>query len=248
MRSNQERLPVRRDGNFGTGSLSPWSEASGSFFSGNPWQMMRRMQEDMDRMFAQAFGASTNLGSFGGGFGGGALSQWSPSIDVSQTDKEWLIEAELPGVNREDIDVQVRDKHLFLRAEMRQKSDDGEGEQSNRQYYRRERQYGMIERVFPLPQDVNEEQIRCDFRDGVLTVHVPKAERQEPQGRRIPVGQATSGQGQQQLGSQAEGQSNAQPQTGNEQSNGGQNFAGNGEGTKNGRSRTAKATAGAGQK
>jgi HSP20 family protein len=190
MRSNQERLPIRRDGSYGSGSLSPWSEsgATGSFFSGNPWQMMRRMQEDMDRVFGQAFG-----GGGVGNFGGGQMTGWNPSIDVSQTDKEWCIEAELPGVNQEDIDVQVRDNHLFMRAEMRQKSEEGDGEQSNRQYFRRERKYGMVERVFPLPQDVNEEQIRCDFRDGVLTIHVPKTEQKQQQGRRIPIGQTAGG-------------------------------------------------------
>ena len=246
MRSHQERLPIRRDGSYGSGSLSPWTESSqsggyGSFLSGNPWQMMRRMQEDMDRIFGQAFGGS--LGNFGGGFGGGQLTGWNPSIDVSQTDKEWLIEAELPGVNQEDIDVQMRDNHLFLRAEMRQKTDEGEGEQANRQYYRRERKYGMVERVFPLPQDVNEEQIRCDFRDGVLTVHVPKTEQKQQQGRRIPIG-SYAGKGQQQLGAQAASQS----QGGGEQTSAGQSFDRDDEGVKNGRSRSAKATAGSGQK
>jgi HSP20 family protein len=241
MRGNQERLPVRRDGSYGTGSISPFSElneAPGSFFTGNPWQMMRRMQEDMDRLFGQAFGGG-GLANFGGGSGGGQMTGWNPSIDVSQTDKEWSIEAELPGVNQEDIDVQVRDNHLFLRAEMRQKSDEGDGEKGNRQYYRRERKYGMVERVFPLPQDVQEDQIRCDFRDGVLTIHVPKVEKPQQQGRRIPVGQAAAGGGQQQLSSQGEG---------GQKTNANAAYSGEGGGAGNGGANKDKATAGATKK
>src|SRR4051794_17142287 len=97
-----------------------WSNPS-SFFTASPWQAMRRMQEDMDRIFGQFFGQQ-------GGIGGAlaqAGQQWAPNVDISQTDREWLIEADLPGVRRDDIDIQVQNHYLVLRAEMRQDEPQG---------------------------------------------------------------------------------------------------------------------------
>ena len=190
-------LPTRRNQERG---ISFWNEpdffGSPGIFSGSPWQMMRRMQEDMDRVFGQFFGGET-------GQGGGALAQtgqmgqmgqqWAPSVDISRTDREWCIEADLPGVEKDNIDVQVRDHHLILRAEMRQEEPpQGEGEEQRR-YARRERRYGFFERVVPLPENVDEEQIRCEFRNGVLTVRIPATGQEQQQARRLPV---TEGGGQ----------------------------------------------------
>jgi HSP20 family protein len=150
--------------------------------------MMRRMQEDMDHIFGRFFGGRTDLPSVGMGSGGGMSSaggnQWSPSMDVSSTDKEICLEADLPGVNKDDIDVTVHDHHLHLKAEMRQEQKDGEGE---RQFHRRERRYGYFERVIPLPENIDEQQISCDFKNGVLTVHIPRTQQAQAQARRIPV-------------------------------------------------------------
>jgi len=208
MRRNEDLMPMRRE----RGSdLSPWYEGGGfgsSFFGSSPWQMMRRMQEDMDRVFSQLFGGS-------GGFGATApagqqtnLQQWAPSVDISQNDKEWCVEVDLPGVKKEDIHAEVRDHHLFLRAEMRQEEqspgsqaqggqpqgNQPQGSQAQgsqpqqRQYFHRERRYGYLQRVLPLPENIDEENVSCDFRDGVLTIHLPKTQQALQQGRRIPVG------------------------------------------------------------
>jgi HSP20 family protein len=112
------------------------------------------------------------------------MQQWRPSVDISQNNQEWCVEAELPGVNKDDIDVQVHDHHLILRAEMRKEQpEEGEG----RQYHHRERRYGFFERVLPLPENVDEEHIACDFKDGVLTLHLPKLEQAKQEARRIPI-------------------------------------------------------------
>jgi HSP20 family protein len=146
--------------------------------------MMRRMQEDMDRLFTQVFGAPGALGTTLR-----ATAQWSPSMDISESDREWCIEADLPGVKKEDMDVEVRDQHLFLRAEIREEAPTEPPGQSERQYHRRERRYGRFERAFPLPDNVDEDQIRCDFSGGVLRIHLPKSERAQERGRRIPIGE-----------------------------------------------------------
>ncbi len=181
MRRNGDLFPVRREQDWG---LSPWSETSwfspNSFLSASPWQTMRRMQEDMDRLFSQFVAPGTQQP--------GQVRNWAPSVDVSQTEGEWLIEADLPGVSKDHVDVQVHNHHLVIRAEVHEeKGPETEGGQ-DRQYQRRERRYGRFERVLALPQNVDEERIRCEFRDGVLKVHVPKVAEARTQGRRIPIG------------------------------------------------------------
>jgi HSP20 family protein len=182
------------------GYFSPFSSA---FFDASPFQMMRRMQEDMDRIFGPLLGG--NFGMSPSLFAGG--QRFQPSVDVSEDDKEYCIEVDLPGVKPEDVDVQVHDNRLILRSTFRQESDQApqqqaaagaSGEQSakqdmqsDRQYYQRERRYGYFERAFPLPQNVNQQSIRCDFKDGVLACHLPKTgEIEQPQGRRIPINAA----------------------------------------------------------
>jgi len=162
---------------------------------------MRRMQEDMDRLFNIFFGGQGGQAGAPAQSGTGqaqAALQWAPSVDISETDREWRIEAELPGVSRDDIDLQVQQGYLILSAETRQEEETpapgggrqagqiGQGAQS-RQYHRRERRYGYFQRVIPLPENVSEDQITCEFRNGVLAVHVPKTEPARPQARRIPI-------------------------------------------------------------
>lgn len=211
MRRNEDFLPTRR----GWGSdLAPERQSGfgSSFFGASPWQMMRRMQEDMDRVFGQFFGGQ-------GGFGTPArtgqetgLQQWSPNIDISQTDKEWLVEVDLPGARKEDIHTEIQEHHLIIRAEMRQESEaqpgqpqgqqagqqagqqfgQAQGQQAGqRQYYHRERRYGYFQRVLPLAENIDEENVRCEFQNGVLTIHLPKLDQMASRGRRIPIGEGT---------------------------------------------------------
>lgn len=215
MRRNESNLPSRRTWQ---GSLSPYEESdffSPSSFFASPWQMMRRMQEDMDRVFGQFFGSpsgSSGTPSQAGAFAG--MQQWAPNVDISQTDKEWCIEADLPGVKQDDIDVNVQDHYLILRAELRPEEEpqgqqaqgqqgqpatgqahNGHGnkeQQPQRQYHHRERRWGYFERMVPLPENVDENKVSCDFQNGVLTIHLPKAEPQTPQGRKIPIGAGQS--------------------------------------------------------
>ena len=186
MRRNEDRFPVRRTGDL---SLAPNDFSHGST---SPWQMMRRMQEDMDRLFGHFFegtSGSTGLGGFNVPSLPGA-QEWTPSVDISQSDREWCIEADLPGVTRDQIEVSVQDRHLMLSAQMRQESDqgpDGSGQGEPRQYHRRERRYGYFQRVIPLPENIDERNIRCEFKNGVLIVHVPKTQQSQGGPRRIPV-------------------------------------------------------------
>jgi len=108
---------------------------------------------------------------------------WVPTADLSETDQEWQLEADLPGIKPENVNLQVRGGALFMRAETKQE----EAQEEARRYHRRERSYGLIEETFSLPPGVNEEGISAEFRNGVLICHLPKSEEAKAETRQIPI-------------------------------------------------------------
>ena len=106
---------------------------------------------------------------------------WAPRVDVYEKDGEIVTEVELPGVAKEDVAVVRDDGHLVIRAET--KKDDKVEEEG---YYRRERFQGRFERAIPLPVEVEDEEIKAKFEDGVLEVRAPRKQ-PEPTGRKIDV-------------------------------------------------------------
>lgn len=98
-----------------------------------------------------------------------AVSDWSPSADISETDKEFLIRAELPAVRKEDAKVSVEDGMITISGERKHES-----EEKGEKYHRVESFRGSFTRSFYLPENVDEAAIRCESKDGVLTVHLPK--------------------------------------------------------------------------
>jgi HSP20 family protein len=158
-------LPARR-GEYGM--TRPGFEES---WFGSPFSMLRRMQEDIDRIF----------GGFGG-FGSGFTQQWAPNIDVYETENEVVVKADAPGVEPEDLEVYATEDSLVLRGEMRR-----EEQRDERGTHRAERRYGRFERIIPLPAEVNRDQIQASFRNGVLEIHLPKTEEGRRRMRRIPI-------------------------------------------------------------
>ena len=96
-------------------------------------------------------------------------SQWQPCCDIAETEKEIIVEIELPGVERKDVHVEVKDSVLRITGERRATI-----ERRDRQYFRMERSYGRFERHIRLPSSVDQEGIRAQFRAGILTVTLPK--------------------------------------------------------------------------
>ncbi len=99
------------------------------------------------------------------------IAEWSPSADISETKKEYLVKAELPDVDKEDVHVSVCDGTLTIEGE-RKHSNEEEGET----YHRVESFYGKFSRSFTLPGNVDESKIKADSKKGVLRVHLPKTE------------------------------------------------------------------------
>lgn len=102
---------------------------------------------------------------------GGTKFEWSPSADISETDKEYLVRAELPAVKKEDVKVTVDGGMITIEGERKQ-----EKQQKNEKFHRVERFYGSFSRSLSLPQNVDTANIKCESKDGVLTVHIPKKE------------------------------------------------------------------------
>jgi HSP20 family protein len=105
------------------------------------------------------------------------LSMWNqyPTVDIYDSDEHIIITAELPGIHKKDIVIDVKDGVLTLKGE---RSSDNEIKEEN--YYCRERTFGKFERVFRLPSDVDPEKISADYKDGILKIGIPKPEGKKP--------------------------------------------------------------------
>jgi HSP20 family protein len=157
--------------------LVPWSRGgsrSPTTFRGETASPIAALQQEMNRLFDEAFAG------FGMPAGRFELSAGWPQVEVSETDKEIRASFELPGAEEKDIEVLLDDGNLVVRGEKRSETEDKE-----RRFT--ERFYGRFERRIALGQEVKEDDIRAEFRNGVLSVTVPKLERTEQKAKRIPV-------------------------------------------------------------
>jgi HSP20 family protein len=110
--------------------------------------------------------------------GGGNGGAWMPVTDIEETEDAWLIEAELPGVNKKDLDVELRDTELIISGEIKEKERKGV-------LRRQTRKTGQFEYRVTLPGTADQEHVEANLHDGVLTVRVPKSDTAKP--RRIEV-------------------------------------------------------------
>lgn len=99
------------------------------------------------------------------------LASFRPRVDVSETDTEMVVSAELPGVDEKDIDVSINDHVLTISGERHEEKED-----SDRDWYRREQAYGSFHRSIALPAEIDVDKVSASFKRGVLTVTLPKAE------------------------------------------------------------------------
>jgi len=111
-----------------------------------------------------------------------SASEWSPLVDVSEDDKEFIIKADLPEVKKEDVHVIVEDGTLRITGERK-----FEKEEKNRRYHRIERSYGSFERSFLLPEGAKTDKVKAEFKNGTLQVHLPKAPEAKTKSLEVPV-------------------------------------------------------------
>jgi len=135
-----------------------------------PFRELMTLQDRMNRLFGDFFPRQAGLEeeSIAGGV-------WSPAVDIYETDNDIVLKAELPGMKQEDIQLDIRDNVLTLKGERRQESDVKEGS-----YHRVERSYGAFQRMFTLPNVIQQDKVKAKYKDGVLEVTMPKAEVAKP--------------------------------------------------------------------
>src|SRR2546430_15737931 len=104
-----------------------------------------------------------------------AIADWAPLADITEDDKEYIIKAELPDLKKEEVKVAVENGVLTISGERK-----FEKEEKKRKYHRVERAYGTFMRSFTLPDDANASNVKAEFKDGILTVHLPKSEHAKP--------------------------------------------------------------------
>jgi len=140
-------------------NLVPW----------NPWREMSTLQDRINRFFDDSFLSPTRFDD------NLDMGSWYPTVDMYDNDDSIVIKAELPGVDKEDVSIDIEDRVLTLKGE---RNHENEVKEDN--YYRKERSYGRFQRMFTLPTDVDPDKINAEFKDGLLKIEIPKPEERKP--------------------------------------------------------------------
>jgi HSP20 family protein len=138
-----------------------------------PFRGLNTLQEQVNRLFEDNFARGRSQAE---------LASWAPAVDIYETENELVVKADLPDVTEKDIDVRVEDNTLTIRGERKFSNEVHEDN-----YLRVERAYGTFTRSFSLPNMVNAEAIKAEYRNGVLSVRMPKREESKPKQIKISV-------------------------------------------------------------
>lgn len=161
-------------------SISPWRKRSGGVSAeDSDIHPLRSLQQEVDGIFDNFF-RGFNLSAVPQGFSSPELL--APKMNIAETDKEYQLSLELPGVEEKNIDVSLSGDVLTIKAE---KKSDIEEKDTN--YHRVERSYGTYQRALTLPQETDRDKIKADFKNGVLLVSIPKSAKAVPSVKKIAV-------------------------------------------------------------
>jgi HSP20 family protein len=151
--------------------------------------MLERFADEVDRMFDEfGLGRGWGLGrKWGRATPAAESAMWTPRIDVSQRNNELVIRADLPGMNKDDVKVDVTDDGIVIQGERRREHEEEKGG-----IYRSERSYGSFYRAIPLPEGAITDQAKASFKDGVLEITMPAPPEQVTRGRRIEISEGGS--------------------------------------------------------
>jgi HSP20 family protein len=142
----------------------------------DPFRELEEMSDRLNRMFARPATRTNGKETM-------IVADWTPTVDISETDGEYQIKAEIPDVKKEDVKVTLEDGVLTIQGERKK-----EKEEYGKKYHRIERSYGSFVRSFSLPDVIDEEKVKADFKDGVLSLHLPKSEKAKPKAIEVKVG------------------------------------------------------------
>ena len=143
----------------------------GGYFPERRYDPTLPIHRDIDRLFDSFWRGFSPLTMGGSGFfpSLGETGILKPKVDLSATEQEYLLTVEIPGVSEKDVTVDVSGNTMTIKGEKKQ-----EKEEKDKNYYRIERSYGSFQRVLSLPEDVNQESIKASFKNGVLSITMPR--------------------------------------------------------------------------
>ena len=139
-----------------------------------PYRTLGSLQDEVNRLFEGNLGRTTRESS--------SIAAWAPAVDIFENEKELVLKADLPDLVEKDIDVRVENNMLTISGERKYEKDVKE-----ENYLRVERAYGSFSRSFSLPNTVNTEAIKAEYKNGVLTVRMPKREEARPKQVKVAV-------------------------------------------------------------
>jgi HSP20 family protein len=133
-----------------------------------PYGAVASLQDSINRLFHDAFPRSLSEEDY-------AVSAWKPVVDIYDKDNAIVIHAELPGVKKEEVSIEVKENILTIKGERSEVKEVNEDK-----FFRKERIFGSFQRSFTLPSAIDPENIKATFKDGVLQIEIPKPEEQKP--------------------------------------------------------------------
>jgi HSP20 family protein len=176
--------------------LARREQSSPSLSAGSPFSFMRRFSEEMDRLFEDfGFRSGWLAPSFGrdffpAGFGDFGQTAWSPQVEVFEREGQLVVRADLPGLTKDEVKVEVTDNGLAISGERKSEHEErGEG------FYRSERSYGSFYRQIPLPEGVKADEANATFKNGVLEITMQAPQRRQ-RSRRLEIKEGGAGEGQ----------------------------------------------------
>ena len=139
-----------------------------------PFRDLMTTQREFDRLFREAFSPVSGEGE--------ATRTWAPPVDIYENGDNLVLKAELPGINPDDVEIRVEDNTLYLKGDRK-----FEKEVKEQNYHRVERTYGTFTRTFSLPNSVDSDKVAANYKDGVLTLTMPKKEEAKPKTIKVSV-------------------------------------------------------------
>jgi len=143
----------------------------------SPWKEVEEMEKRLATMFGR-----TSMASNGEKKEAISVAEWSPLVDITEDEKEYIVKAEIPEMKKEEIKINVHDDVMSISGERKY-----EKEEKGKKYHRVERSYGSFMRSFTLPEDADGAKVNAEYKEGVLTVHLPKSAKAKPKAIEVKI-------------------------------------------------------------
>ncbi len=157
-------------------NLLPVARANKEQNVDHPFYSLQREMNDLFDNFFRGFDITPR------GFHSSKLGGFTPSVDVKENEKEFIVKAELPGVEEKDVEVTLTNDALTIKGEKKEEKED-----KDKNYYSLERTYGSFRRVIPLTAEVESEKARARFKNGVMEIKIPKNQAAQAKGTKITI-------------------------------------------------------------